>query len=221
MRNFLAIYLFPKSIYDRCNTTSVGQALTFAIGTSTLFNFIAWLLASLERAFRINFGIAILGTFHKPVLDFVKISKATGFLSNLDQEILVMISRIAGIILTPFATIATLAFSTFFVWLGMKVFVSPQVREVRSHYNFPTLLSLFSWGVALQFLAFIPFVGPFVLWIWNTVFVIRGIKHLYQISTFRAFCVLSFPVVAAMIVGILVVTFFGALLAGLGISLLS
>ncbi len=219
MGTFLAVFLRPSKIYSRIAPETLGQALSFAMVSSTLFNLIVWLINAFSRAL----GWDILRTsavqaMDVPLVHLGKAARILGFDLQMDPSLVTMISKLMNVILTPFVTLVALAVATISIWIGLKVFFSPATEEIQRRYNFRSLLSLQAYGSVLQFLVLIPFLGVVLAWFWPFLFSLNGIKQIYKVSTIRGICILSVPLLTMMVLvfagGLILSVLIGGLFLG-------
>jgi|GEM_PF-4304539 len=217
MKTFLALFFWPSRIYQSIHPERLGRALTFSIVCSTLFNFTVWFINELARAFSLDFiGLDTIQSMGSSPIKFESLTRFFGVNLKMDGSLLEVVSKLLYVMITPYVILATLVFATLSVWIGLKIFVSPNSDEVRSRYNFKTLLALQAYTVGFQFLFFIPYAGPLLASCWSFVYSVRGIRSLYHVSLIRSVCILSLPLIAAVtivfVLGLLVSLLIGGMI---------
>jgi hypothetical protein len=114
----------------------------------------------------------------------------------------------AGSVLAdPFLTLAMLLFTTFFIWLGARLLVTPGKDGAPKEIAFETALRINCYGFAPAILTGLPFLGGLISWIYIWIVTIIAAKNVYKVSTTRATIVALFTQVVftgIMCVGMLV-----------------
>jgi hypothetical protein len=100
----------------------------------------------------------------------------------------------AGSILAdPFLTLISIAFTSFFVWVGARLLVDPKPERGLHAVTYESALRIVCFGLTPAILAGIPVLGPFVSWISVLLVTIVGAREAYRIDTGRAVGVALFP----------------------------
>lgn len=131
---------------------------------------------------------------------------------------------IGSVIGDPFWTLASLLISSFFVFLGARLFVgvmsdapSATIAEQRRHeVTYESAVRIMAYGAVASIFLVLPFAGKAIAYFYGLYLSTVGAKEVYRIGTGRALLIVLFPHLLILFVA---VAFF-ALLFLMGITLL-
>lgn len=114
----------------------------------------------------------------------------------------------AGAVITdPFFTLVSILFTSFFIWVGARIFVTPSHTEgAPRQITWESTVRLVCYGMSPMILASIPFVGWGLASLITLIVTVVGAREVYKIQTGRAIAVVLFP--KFLLVGMLLAGFF-------------
>jgi DNA-directed RNA polymerase subunit RPC12/RpoP len=185
----------------------ITYPLTFALVTH-------WLGAALSYLWHLVMGGAISRTiqslFHSS-LNFAGHSANYGdidspgrnaMLAQTKDRIVDWFFGAGPVVIDPFLTLFSILFTSFFVFMGARILVSPGKNGHPREITYETAVRIVSFGLCPSILAGVPLVGGFVSSLAVVYVTIVGAKEVYKIETGRAIVVALFP--KFLIFGILV-----------------
>jgi hypothetical protein len=98
-----------------------------------------------------------------------------------------------SILVDPFVTLVSIAFTSFFVWMGARLFVNPKPEEGLPSVTYESALRIVCFGMTPSILAVIPIFGPVISGLCVILVTIIGARVVYRIDTGRAILVALFP----------------------------
>lgn len=103
-----------------------------------------------------------------------------------------------SVIIDPFLTLAAILISSFFVYLGARILVSPgqtspEGEESPPEITYESAVRIVCYGMTPAIFAAIPLFGPALSYIAVIIVTVIGAKHVYRINTGRAIIVALFP----------------------------
>lgn len=97
------------------------------------------------------------------------------------------------VIADPFFTIVGLLFTSFFVYLGARILISPGENGAIKKIRYETALIAVSYGMAPSILRIVPFVGSVASSLLSIFVTVIAVRELFKIDTGRAIIVGLFP----------------------------
>lgn len=102
-----------------------------------------------------------------------------------------------SVITDPFFTLVSILFTSFFVFIGAKIFVSwipsPTSQEKSPEVTFESALRLICYGMSPMILTAIPLFGWGLATFLSAIVTIIGAKEVYRVGIFRAIIIALFP----------------------------
>lgn len=115
-----------------------------------------------------------------------------------------------SVLIDPFATLFSILFTSFFVYLGAKLLVTPGKNGAPSEITFESALRIICFGMSPAILAALPVFGSFISVFCVAIVTIIGAREVYRVGNMRATAIALFPKLL----------FFGIILAGLALLFL-
>jgi len=109
---------------------------------------------------------------------------------------------VGSVLVDPFLTLLGLLFTSFFVFVGARLLVTPGKNGAPREITYESALRVVCYGLSPAILAAIPLAGGVIAAICVAIITIIGAREVYRIPTFRATVVGLFPKV--LFLGILV-----------------
>lgn len=210
--DLLTVIFRPSAFFRRMPVEGgVAWPLAFALITH-------WLGAAFQMLWNALIGGAVTSYFDalwKMAGDVADIDHpGRSALLNESRDRLVHWFWGAGsVIADPFFTLGSIFFTTFFVYIGARILVSPgkdgHLREI----TFESALRVICFGMSPAIFAVFPLLGGVLGHVWILIVTVIGAREVYRIETGRAILVALFP--KLLFLGILfmgVFVFFVALL---------
>jgi hypothetical protein len=97
------------------------------------------------------------------------------------------------VIADPFLTLASILFTSFLVYVGARILVTPGKNGAPNEIRFESALRIVCFGMSPAILGVFPFVGGFLAWVISLIVTIIGAREVYRISTGRSLVVALFP----------------------------
>lgn len=115
----------------------------------------------------------------------------------LNQSFFKWFWGVGSIVIDPFYTLISILFTSFFVFVGAKVFVTwipPEEHKNQPHsVSFESAVRLICYGMSPMILAGIPLFGWGLATFLSAIVTIIGAKEIYKVGTFRAIVIALFP----------------------------
>ncbi len=108
------------------------------------------------------------------------------------------------VVIDPFLTLISLLFTSFFVFVGARLLVTPGKNGAPKVIDYETALRIVCYSAAGSIFYAIPLLGPLLSLLMVSLLAIAGAREIYRISTLRALFVGLFPKV-------LFIGFFGSI----------
>ncbi len=97
------------------------------------------------------------------------------------------------VIIDPFLSFFTLLFSSFIIYLGARIFITPGVRGRPQEITYESVIRILCYGMSPAILAALPILGGFVSSLCVLIVTVVGFKIVFKIGTGRALAVYLFP----------------------------
>lgn len=113
---------------------------------------------------------------------------------------------VGAIVLDPFMTLLLIFVSSFLVFIGARLFVSPARAGSLHEVTYESATRLVCFSLAASIFLVIPFLGKGISAIYLFVLSIIGAREIYQVSTLRAAIIALFPnllIFAIILIGLL------------------
>lgn len=184
----------------------VSGPLTFALVTH-------WIGSALEYLWR-NLLSGQFGSY------FNELFKLAGDVADVDSpgrstilfemkdKMLHWIWGTGSVIIDPFLTLVSILFTSFFVWIGARILVSPGKNGAPEDISYESALRIVCFGLTPSILSALPLLGPLASTLLVWLVTIIGAREVYRIGFGRAAVVALFPKLL----------FLGTLLAGLAFA---
>ncbi len=195
----------PSSFFDRMPTRgNVSWPLAFALVTH-------WVGVSFEFIWNAVFVRSGTYRFFQSILQFSQNYRNSSDIdyAGRSAEFVQMKDRMtewllgAGpIVIDPFLTLVSVLFTSFLVYLGARILVSPGKEGHPAEITYESALRIICFGMTPAILASIPLIGGMLASFGVIIVTITGAKRVYRISTNRAILVALFPKV--LLFGIIV-----------------
>jgi hypothetical protein len=165
----------------------ITHPLAFALVTH-------WIGSSFNFVWRLWYG----NTLQRSIQNWLQMTNGTtrhfGDLeSSARDKIVEWIFGVGPVVIDPFFTLVSILFTSFFVFLGARILVSPGKNGHPDEITYESAVRIICFGTAPAILSFFPFVGPFVSSFYGIVITIIGAKEAYRIGSGRAIVVALFP----------------------------
>jgi hypothetical protein len=98
-----------------------------------------------------------------------------------------------SVILDPFITVVSVLITSFFVFIGARLLVSPGKNGAPSEITYESALRVVSYGMGPAILAGIPIFGPVISYLCVVIVTVIAAKELYHVPQGRAIAVALFP----------------------------
>lgn len=98
-----------------------------------------------------------------------------------------------SVIVDPFLTLVSIVFTTFLVWVGARILVTPGKNGAPTEITYESALRIVCFGMSPAILAVIPLVGGFVAALGAMIVTVIGAREVYRIEVGRAIVVALFP----------------------------
>lgn len=98
-----------------------------------------------------------------------------------------------SIIADPFLTLVSIAFTSFFVWIGARLLVEPKPERGLPVITYESALRVVCFGLTPSILVGIPVLGPVVSWVCVLLVSVVGAREIYRTDLGRAIGVALFP----------------------------
>ncbi len=132
-------------------------------------------------------------------------------LFQLKDQLLHWIWGTGSVVADPFLTLASILFTTLFVYAGARLLVTPDKDGHPHNISYESALRVVCYGLSPSILAAIPLAGGFVAGLCVSIVTIIGAREVYRITTGRAIVVALFPRI--LLYGTLLLGLFFGLLA--------
>ena len=186
----------PTRFFSRMPVTGgVSGPLAFALITS-------WLGSSMEFLWRSVIGGQLYNQFGGGLRGLMKMAGDVADVDSPGKSQLILEARdrvvhwvwgAGSIILDPFLTLTSILFTSFFVYIGARILVSPGKNGAPAKITFESALRIICFGMSPAILAAIPFAGSFVSKICVVIVTVIGGREVYKVSTSRSTVVVLFP----------------------------
>ena len=169
----------------------LGAPLAYALITH-------WMGAVLEYLWRAALGGAVTGYFKDlfqiagDVADVDRLGRGTMLLEARDR-IVHWFWGAGSIIADPFLTLAAILFTSFFVYIGARILVSPHNSNHPDEITFESAVRIICYGMTPAILAGVPVIGGPISSLWVVVVTIIAARESYRIENGRAMVVALFP----------------------------
>jgi hypothetical protein len=169
----------------------VGGPLAFALITH-------WLGAALSFLWAAAIGGAIstytdgLFSIFGEVADIDHPGRAAALAQARDRVVHWMWGA-GSIVLDPFLTLLSIAFTAFFVWIGARIFVDPKPEQGLKEVSYESALRVVCFGMTPSILAGLPLLGGVVASLIAIVVTVIGAREAYRTTTGTAILVALFP----------------------------
>jgi hypothetical protein len=186
------IITHPTAFFRRMPTTGgVGGPLAFALVTH-------WLGEAVSFLWRLAIGGSVGG-----MLD--KMFRLAGDVADVDSpgrgaQLMEARNRIAQwiwgagpVLADPFLTLASILFTSFLVYVGSRLLVTPGHEGAPRPLRFETALRIVCFGLTPSILAAIPIFGGAVSWVLIILVTTVGAREVYHVPTGRAVAIALFP----------------------------
>jgi hypothetical protein len=193
--------LFFKALPD---SGGLSQPLCFALVTH-------WLGAALSFLWRSLIGGKVAHIFQSlfqvagDVVEVDHPGRGAQFLQFRDR-IFEWFLGAGPVLLDPFLTLFTILFTSFLVYLGARILVSPGKDHHPEEITYSSAVRIISYGMTPSLLAAIPLLGGFVASLCTLIVTVIGAREVYRISTGRAILIALFP--KLLFLGIIVMGIF-------------
>ncbi len=114
-------------------------------------------------------------------------------LFQLRDQLLHWVWGTGSVIADPFFTLASILFTTLFVYAGARLLVTPDEDGHPHVITYESSLRIVCYGLSPSILAGIPLIGGFVASLCVSIVTIIGAREVYRITTGRAIVVALFP----------------------------
>lgn len=114
-------------------------------------------------------------------------------LAQARDQIVHWIWGAGGILVDPFLTLVSIAFTSFFVWVGARLLVNPNPERGLRSVNYESALRIVCYGMTPAILRVVPIFGSFLATISVILVTVVGARETYRIDTGRAIGVALFP----------------------------
>ena len=98
-----------------------------------------------------------------------------------------------SIVADPFLTLASILFTSLFVFVGARILITPGRAGVPREITFESALRIVCFGLSPAIIAAFPLVGGAISAVWILVVTVIGAREVYKIGTGRAIVVALFP----------------------------
>jgi hypothetical protein len=130
-------------------------------------------------------------------------------LDQIKDRILNWIFGAGPIVIDPFLTLFSILFTSFLVYLGARILVTPRKDGHPDEISFESALRIICYGMTPTILSVIPVMGTWIASLGVIIVTIIGAKRVYRIQTGRAIIVALFPKVLFFgIIGMGLLVFF-------------
>lgn len=222
LRTLRDVLFHPTSFFRKQNASeSITRALIFALVTNWIGSALGFINHSL--IWQQNALDIVVRLRDYSGIDTSEIESLHEF-TPWAQSALVWFKSVGAVLLNPFYSLLSLAFVSFFIFIGARLLISPKPGAAWSEINYQSVFRLCCWSTAPAFFKIIPWVGSSVVWIYSFCLLVIGIRESFQISTQRATFVAVFPQLLLLIplfllaLLMLLFVFFGLSLFGLTLS---
>ncbi len=113
--------------------------------------------------------------------------------AEVRERLLHWIMGVGSVILDPFWTLASVLFTSFFVFLGARLLVSPGKDGAPREVNYESALIVVCYGMAPSILSGLPIAGGFIASFLTVIITVVGARAYYRTSTPRAAVIALFP----------------------------
>jgi len=112
---------------------------------------------------------------------------------EMRDRILHWIWGAGSVIADPFFTLASILFTSLFVFAGARILVTPGKNGAPQQITYESALRIICFGMSPAILAVLPIAGPVVAGICVAIVTVIGAREVYRISYGRAVIVALFP----------------------------
>ncbi|MBY0471317.1 hypothetical protein K2X30_09130 [bacterium] len=196
--NLKEIHTNPKGFFRKLPVKGgLSGPLAFAlvthwIGAAAQYVWVTVLGGMFSSHFGDLFDIA------SKVADVDSQGRGSEVIVEMKEKILDWMWGAGSILVDPFWTLASVFFTSFFVFVGARLFVSPGKEGAPEEITFETAIRVVCFGMAPTILTFIPVAGSFLSWIGVIVITVIAAKEIYRLDTGRAIVVGLFPKVVLL-----------------------
>ena len=191
-RDLWQIITQPTRFFRRMpRTGGVSGPLAFALVTSWIGAAMGWLWGSLINGVmtrELNEVFRIAGD----VADIDHPGRSA-VLAQARDRFLHWFWGAGSVLLDPFLTAVSILFTSFFVWMGARLLVTPARNGAPDEIRYETALRIVCFGMSPAILAVIPVAGPFVSKLGVLIVTVAGAREVYRVSTGRAAAIALFP----------------------------
>ncbi len=117
----------------------------------------------------------------------------TAQFADLQERLTHWIWGAGSVIIDPFTTLIQILITSFIVFLGARLFVTPGRDGAPSEITYESALRVVSYGMAPAILAGIPLLGSFVSGLCVMIVTVIAAKEVYRVGYGRAIVVALFP----------------------------
>jgi hypothetical protein len=169
----------------------VAAPLAFALITH-------WLGAAIAFLWSLMIGGAISGYsrgFFKIFGDVADVDHPgrSAMIEQARDQIVHWIWGAGGILADPFLTLVSIAFTSFFVWVGARLLVEPKPERGLPAVSYESALRVVCYGLTPAILKAVPLFGTVLATIAVILVTVVGARETYRIGTGRAIGVALFP----------------------------
>lgn len=109
------------------------------------------------------------------------------------DRILHWIFGTGSIITDPFSTLFVILFTSFLVFIGVRILVTPGKAGHLQEITYESSVRVISFGIGPAILACIPFIGRFIAPLYILIVTVIGVKEVYRVGVGRAIVIALFP----------------------------
>ena len=182
----------PALFFRRMPTHGgLSHPLAFALITH-------WIGTALSFLWNLSFKDSIRIFFNSNVSSsntFVQIQEnsTNPFFSQLASHLIRWFFGTGSVITDPFLTLFTILFNACFIFLGVRILVSPGKNGHPQEITYESVVRLICYGLTPSLLKGIPFIGSFLASLCIFTSTVIGAKEIYRIETGRAIVITLFP----------------------------
>jgi hypothetical protein len=166
------------------------KPLTFALVTH-------WVGSALGFLTHLNFPslvLQFLPQFTKVTddLEIDQMERGAEFL-DVKNRLFEWFSGIAPVLLDPFITLFSILLTSFLVFIGARILISPKKTSRLTEVTFESAVIIVSYGMAPSIFSAIPFVGSVVASFYTLITTVVGAREVFGTTTSRAIYIALFP----------------------------